>query len=113
MEYKDKKTISVMIFPFEGKKDKSPNYKATAKIGTEFTDVGWGWKKKSSKDTPFISLSLDTAMLKKIYDEKYGHYNSDGTPPPNFDKKEPDLTSNYDLEVTPEINAEEVFNNWN
>lgn len=71
-----------MIFTFQGKNEKSPNYKVSGKVGTEFVDLGWGWKKTSAKGTPFLSLSLDAEGLKKVYKDKYDKLTSAGTPIP-------------------------------
>lgn len=98
----NKETISVMVFPYQGQKDTSPNYKITAKIGNEFVDVGWGWKKMSAKQTPFLSLSLDADGLKKVYKDKYDKLTSAGNPIP--------FEPINDREA--EISPDDVFNNF-
>lgn len=77
-----KETIGIMLFQNTKTKDTQPDYVARAKVGEEFIDVGGGWKKESAKGTVYLSLSLDTNGLKKVYNEKYGHLTSAGTPIP-------------------------------
>lgn len=91
-----------MLFKNDNKnEEKQPDYRVSAKIGDKFEPVGAGWKKTSPKGTQYLSVSLDTDQLEKLYKEKYGNLNSDGSQQPNFDLK----TNN-------DIQAEQVFKDF-
>ena len=84
----NKETISVLVFVNTKTKETQPDYKISAKVGTEFIDCGAGWKKLSAKGTTYLSLSLDADALKQVYKDKYDKLTSAGTPVPDFSQGE-------------------------
>lgn len=80
----DKKTIKVLVFKNEKTKDTQPDYRVKAKLGGEFIDCGAGWVKDSKSGSKYISITLDTDILEKLYKEKYDKVNSDGSDQPIF-----------------------------
>lgn len=79
-------TVFLSVFPVKDKKnEKSPDYRISAKIGTEFKDAGCGWKKVTERGT-YLSLSLNVDIAKQLITEKMATLQSNGRPIPFTDE---------------------------
>lgn len=75
-------TFFLSLFPTKEKKNaNSPDFKISAKVGTEFVDAGAGWRKQGAKGI-YLSLSVDIEVAKKLIMEKIEAMPSSGQPIP-------------------------------
>lgn len=82
-------TFQIMLFPTKEKKnERSPDFRISAKIGDDYKEAGAGWK-KVGKNGPFLSLSVDLEVAKKLILEKLNPTTSKGEPIPFTEPEDP------------------------
>lgn len=75
-------TVFLSVFPTKEKKNaNSPDFNITAKINGEFKSCGSAWK-KTAVSGPYLSLSVDMEVMKKLVIEKQATLTSDNKPVP-------------------------------